>query len=88
MITGIAIQLTLDIIVCIQICFYNNKAKTSKMSNKIKEINKIMKKIDEVNVIKYNKNNELEAKESDESEGEKNSPKLDKTSSSFPEINL
>ena len=88
MITGIAIQLTLDIIVCIQICFYNNKAKTSKMSNKIKEINKIMKKIDEVNVIKSNKNNELEAKESDESEGEKNSPKLDKTSSSFPEINL
>ena len=88
MITGIIVQVTLDITVCIQICFYNRKGKGSNMANKVKEINTIMKKIDEVNVIKVSKNNILERKENDESDGEKNSPKLDKTISSITEINI
>ena len=45
-----------------------------------------MKKIDELNIIKSSKKTELEAKGSDESEGEKNSPHLDQTTTSFPEI--
>ena len=90
MISGIAVQVTLDMIVCIQICIYNRKGGNTNVvgvvsKNKVKAINNLMKKIDELNIIKPNKKNELEGKGSDESEGEKTSPKLDHTSS-FPEI--
>ena len=103
MIIGIAVQVTLDIIVCLQICVYNKrnlgdtaiiKVFPEKINvhfvevvskNKAKAINNLMKKIDELNIIKADKKTELEAKGSDESEGEKNSPHLDHTTS-FPEI--
>ena len=55
--------------------------------NKVKAINNLMKKIDELNIIKSNQKNELDRIGSDESEGDKNSPKLDKTISAFPDIN-
>ena len=91
MIIGIAVQVTLDIIVCLQICVYNkrNLGDTAIIKviskNKNNAINNLMKKIDELNIIKSSKKTELEAKGSDESEGEKNSPHLDHTTS-FPEI--
>lgn len=91
MITAIAIQVTLDIIVCIQIIIYNRRSMGDSNivkvvnKNKVKAINNLMKKIDELNIIK-NKKIELEGKGSDESEGEKNMPNLDHTTS-FPENN-
>ena len=90
MIIGISIQVTLDIIVCAQICFYNKRSmgesKIIKVvpKNKVRAINNLMKKIDELNIIKNNQKTEIEEKGSDESEGEKNSPKLDRTTSPFP----
>ena len=93
MIIGICIQVTLDFIVSAQICFYNRRnsveSKNIKVvpKNKVKAINNLMKKIDELNIIKSNQKNELDRIGSDESEGDKNSPKLDKTISAFPDIN-
>ena len=92
MIIGIGVQVTLDIIVCLQICVYNkrNLGDTAIIKviskNKNNAINNLMKKIDELNIIKSSKKTELEGKGSDESEGEKNSPHLDQTTTSFPEI--
>ena len=92
MILGIAVQVALDITVCVQICIYNRRSigETNIVEvvskNKAKAINNLMKKIDELNIIKAEKKKELEGKGSDESEGEKTSPKLDHTSS-FPDIN-
>ena len=88
MIVGIAVQVTLDMIVCVQICIYNRRRGDSTIikvvsKNEVKAINNLMKKIDELNIIKPNK---LKGKGSDESEGEKTSPELDQTTSSFPEI--
>ena len=94
MIIGISFQVTLDLIVCAQICFYNKRnlgeSKIIKVipKNKVRAINNLMKKIDELNIIKRNQKAELDGKGSDESEGEKNSPKLDRTTSSpFPDMN-
>jgi uncharacterized protein with PQ loop repeat len=84
---GIAVQVSLDLLVCFQICVYNKRnlgdVNIVKVvsDNKAKEINNLMKKIDELNIIKTNQKSELEGKGSDESEGEKNS------TSTFPEIN-
>ena len=92
MILGIAVQVALDITVCVQICIYNRRsiADTNIVEvvskTKAKAINNLMKKIDELNIIKTDQKKELEGKGSDESEGEKSSPQLDHTSS-FPEIN-
>ena len=83
----------MDLIVCAQICFYNKRnlgeSKIIKVipKNKVRAINNLMKKIDELNIIKSNQKAELDGKGSDESEGEKNSPKLDKTISPFPDMN-
>ena len=90
---GIAVQVSLDLLVCVQICVYNKRnlgeVNIVKVvsDNKAKEINNLMKKIDELNIIKTNQKSELEGKGSDESEGEKHSTQLDQTTSTFPEIN-
>ena len=93
MILGIAVQVALDITVCVQICIYNRRSIADAnivevvSKTKAKAINNLMKKIDELNIIKTDQKKELEGKGSDESEGEKSSPQLDQTTSSFPEIN-
>ena len=68
MITAISIQVTLDFIVCVQLCIYrdNKSGAVIKISIKkkkqIEEMNKLMRKIDELNISKNRKvlnNNEL-----------------------------
>ena len=93
MILGIAVQVSLDLLVCVQICIYNKRSlgETNIVKvvsdNKAKAINNLMKKIDELNIVKSRQKSELEGKGSDESEGEKNATQLDQTTSNFPEMN-
>ena len=68
MITAISIQVTLDFIVCVQLCIYRDNKSGAvikiglKKKKQIEEINKLMRKIDELNISKNRKvlnNNEL-----------------------------
>ena len=90
MIAAISFQVTLDLIVCLQIAIYRRK-------NNRKEINKIMNKIDEMNVsvkkkendeeinvdLKKNTNGNIEINEHN-----KNEQKLDQSNTSDPETIL
>jgi uncharacterized protein with PQ loop repeat len=90
MIAAISFQVTLDLIVCLQIAIYRRK-------NNRKEINKIMNKIDEMNIsvkkkendeeinvdLKKNTNGNIEINEHN-----KNEQKLDQSNTSDPETIL
>lgn len=98
MITAISVQVTLDIIVCIQLIMYRDFGKKSPINTakkKIEDINKLMKKIDEINIFEKKKEgNQLEQIEikknnsGEENEGEKNEQKLDHTNNSDPDTTL
>ena len=57
MISAIVFQVTLDMIVCIQLIIYRDKVKqignniTKKKKKKVGDINKLMKKIDDINIL-------------------------------------
>jgi uncharacterized protein with PQ loop repeat len=91
LIIGISVQVTLDIVVCIQICMYRDRRDNigvklaTKAKKKVEEINIFMKKIDEINLKKKAKNEviSIELKQnSNDNEGEKNFQKLDQSQSS------
>ena len=101
MISAIAIQVTFDLIVCIQLCIYRDKVKqvganlSKKAKKKIEDINKIMKKIDEINIIgnkrEHNKvNSEIELKkiENNDENSPKNEQNLDQSNMSDPDFIL
>ena len=98
MITAISVQVTLDIIVCIQLIMYRDFGKKSPINTakkKIEDINKLMKKIDEINIFEKkkegNKLEQIEIKKNnsgEENEGEKNEQKLDQTNNSDPDTTL
>jgi uncharacterized protein with PQ loop repeat len=80
MILAVAIQVTADLIVCIQLCFYKDRDLKSKKI-KMEEINSVIKNVDELNIIKKSKidadNNQIEmTKSSSDEELKSNSPKL------------
>ena len=90
MIAAISFQVTLDLIVCLQIAIYRRK-------NNRKEINKIMNKIDEMNISVKKKENDEEInvdlkKNTNENieinEHNKNEQKLDQSNTSDPETIL
>ena len=90
MIAAISFQVTLDLIVCLQIAIYRRK-------NNRKEINKIMNKIDEMNVsVKKKENDEeinVDLKKNTSgnieiNEHNKNEQKLDQSNTSDPETIL
>lgn len=95
MIAAISVQVTLDFIVCIQLCIYrDNKSGTGikigiKKKKQIEEINRLMRKIDELNISKNKKdlqNNEIVDIKNIKmnTEGEKNEQNLDQTNESIP----
>lgn len=95
MITAISVQVTLDFIVCVQLCIYSdNKSGAGiklglKKKKQIEEINRLMRKIDELNISKNKKdlhNNDLVDLEKIKinGEGEKNEQNLDQTNVSIP----
>ena len=90
MIAAISFQVTLDLIVCLQIAIYRRK-------NNRKEINKIMNKIDEMNIsVKKKENDEeinVDLKKNTSghieiNEHNKNEQKLDQSNTSDPETIL
>ncbi len=91
MIIGISVQVTLDLIVCIQICIYRDRTNnaginlTGKKKKKVEEINNLMKKIDEVNAKKKQKIEmvDVEIKQnSNDSDGIKDIKKIDLSNNS------
>ena len=86
MISAISLQVTFDLIVCLQICIYRKGKKGFNLAlikqKKLEEINKLMKKIDELNIKGKKKDNyeeiKVDLKKSsgstggEENEGEKN----------------
>ena len=95
MIAAISVQVTLDFIVCIQLCIYrDNKIGSGikigiKKKKQIEEINRLMRKIDELNISKNKKdlqNNEIVDIKNIKmnTEGEKNEQNLDQTNESIP----
>ena len=58
MIGAISVQVTLDFIVCIQLCMYRDISKNKGIKlakRKIEDINKLMKRIDELNILSKKK---------------------------------
>jgi uncharacterized protein with PQ loop repeat len=100
MITAISVQVTLDMIVCIQLCIYRDNVRlvgkkiTSSAKKKVVEINNLMKKIDEINIIgnKKEKKDPSQIEITKAGSGDENSPKneqkLDQSNISDPDSNL
>ena len=86
MIGAISVQVTLDFIVCIQLCMYRDISKNKGVNfakKKIEDINNLMKKIDELNILSKKKEDtntsQIEIKKEnigEENEIDKNMQKL------------
>ena len=94
MIAAISFQVTLDIIVCIQLCMYRDIGKKGPINiakKKIEDINKLMKKIDEINILHKKKqvNNAEQIEIKKHNSGEENeSEKKDQNNTSDPDTSL
>ena len=94
MIAAISFQVTLDVIVCIQLCMYRDIGKKGPINiakKKIEDINKLMKKIDEINILhkkkQVNRVEQIEIKKSNSGE-ENESEKKEQNNTSDPDTSL